>query len=52
MDKKASRNQEETMRWTKFTIDTTEETEDLVSGVLFDEGITNIEIEDLLLGLL
>lgn len=36
------------MRWTKFTIDTTEEAEDLVSGVLFDEGITNIEIEDLL----
>ena len=36
------------MRWTKFTIETTEEAEDLVSGILFDEGITNIEIEDLL----
>ncbi|MDD6550373.1 MAG: 50S ribosomal protein L11 methyltransferase [Lachnospiraceae bacterium] len=34
------------MRWTKFTIDTTEEAEDLVSALLYDYDITNIEIED------
>lgn len=34
------------MRWTKFTIDTTEDAEDLVSALLYDYDITNIEIED------
>lgn len=34
------------MRWTKFTIDTTEDAEELVSALLYDYGITNIEIED------
>lgn len=34
------------MRWTKFTIDTTEEAEDIVSALLYDYDITNIEIED------
>lgn len=34
------------MRWTKFTIDTTEDAEELVSALLYDHGITNIEIED------
>ena len=34
------------MRWTKFTIDTTEASAELVSALLYDFDITNIEIED------
>ncbi|MGN0241745.1 MAG: 50S ribosomal protein L11 methyltransferase [Candidatus Weimeria sp.] len=34
------------MRWTKFTIDTTEAAAELVSALLYDFDITNIEIED------
>lgn len=34
------------MRWTKFTIDTTEDAAELVSALLYDFDITNIEIED------
>lgn len=34
------------MEWTKYTINTTEEAEDLVCAMLNDLGITGIEIED------
>ncbi|MGN8772703.1 50S ribosomal protein L11 methyltransferase [Candidatus Weimeria sp. HCP3S3_B5] len=34
------------MRWIRFTINTREEAEDLVSALLYDHGITNIEISD------
>ncbi len=34
------------MNWKKYTIHTTEEAEDLVSGMLYELGITSIEISD------
>ncbi|MQN01364.1 MAG: 50S ribosomal protein L11 methyltransferase [Lachnospiraceae bacterium] len=34
------------MRWTRFSIETTEKAEDIVSALLLDYDITNIEIED------
>ena len=34
------------MEWTKYTINTTEEAEDLVCSMLSELGITGIEIED------
>ncbi len=34
------------MKWKKFTIHTTEEAEDLISGMLYELGITSIEISD------
>lgn len=35
------------MQWKCFTLHTTEEAEDLVSGMLFDLGFYGIEIKDL-----
>ena len=34
------------MEWMKYTINTTEEAEDLVCSMLNDFGIMNVEIED------
>ena len=37
---------EETMKWNKFRLKTTTESEDIVSSMLMDLGIQGIEIED------
>ena len=34
------------MKWMKYTVHTTEEAEDLVSGALYDLGIDSVEITD------
>lgn len=34
------------MKWIKYTIDTVPEAEDIISGILMENGIDNIEIQD------
>ena len=34
------------MKWNQFTIHTTEEAEELVTSLLYDLGITNVEVRD------
>lgn len=34
------------MKWIKYTIDTVPEAEDIISGILMENGIENIEIQD------